>query len=229
MSGLSKPTLVPGDPKSLKVRWIGRIDYLQALAQQDEQVARRMGEESCRDLLLLLEHDPVYTIGRTPDRSSLPEPRTLPHQLVETNRGGEATYHGPGQLVGYPILDLRRHGKDLHALLRWQETALITALAGYEVHARRSEGLTGVWVEDRKIASIGVGVRRWISMHGFALNVNGDLTPFDEIVPCGIEGVRMTSLERELPEKAPCPTVEEFAATVGTVFEETLGELEATT
>jgi lipoyl(octanoyl) transferase len=121
----------------------------------------------------------------------------LPHPLFSINRGGQATYHGPGQLMGYPIIDLRRCGQDLHKYLRWLEQLLIDLLARYDIVAQRRESLTGVWVENRKIASIGVGVRHWITMHGFALNVCGDLSPFDHIVPCGINNLAMTSMEKE--------------------------------
>jgi lipoyl(octanoyl) transferase len=121
----------------------------------------------------------------------------LPYPLFPINRGGQATYHGPGQLIGYPIIDLRRCGHDLHRYLRWLEQLLIETLAEYEIAAIPRESLTGVWVGDRKIASIGVGVRHWITMHGFALNVCGDLSPFNHIVPCGINDVTMTSMEKE--------------------------------
>ncbi|HEY2125425.1 MAG TPA: lipoyl(octanoyl) transferase LipB [Chthoniobacterales bacterium] len=181
----------------LEVRWLGRVAFPEALALQEETVETKWRDTSAADRLLLLEHESVYTIGRTPDRSSLPGEARLPHPLFPINRGGQATYHGPGQLVGYPILDLRRYGQDLHRYLRWLEDVLIELLDLYGVEATRREGLTGVWVEERKIASIGVGVRHWISMHGFALNVCGDLLPFAEIIPCGIPGVEMTSVERE--------------------------------
>ena len=118
-------------------------------------------------------------------------------EVVKTNRGGDITYHGPGQLMGYPIIDLRGCGQDLHKYLRWVEQLLIETLAEYEIAATQRKSLTGAWVEDRKIASIGVGVRHWITMHGFALNVCGDLSPFNHIVPCGIENVSMTSMEKE--------------------------------
>jgi lipoyl(octanoyl) transferase len=121
----------------------------------------------------------------------------LPHPLFPINRGGQATYHGPGQLIGYPIIDLRNRGQDLHRYLRWIEDLLIETLAVVGVVAITRAGLTGVWVDDRKIASIGIGVRHWITMHGFALNVCGDLSPFDQIVPCGITNVTMTSIEKE--------------------------------
>jgi lipoyl(octanoyl) transferase len=182
---------------SLNVRWLGRMEFAHALALQEEIVAKKRNERVLKDELLLLEHEPVYTIGRTPDQSSLLGSAHLPYPLFPINRGGQATYHGPGQLIGYPIIDLRRCGHDLHRYLRWLEQLLIETLAEYEIAAIRRESLTGVWVSDRKIASIGVGVRHWITMHGFALNVCGDLSPFNHIVPCGINNVAMTSMEKE--------------------------------
>jgi lipoyl(octanoyl) transferase len=139
----------------------------------------------------------------------------LPFPVYETNRGGQATYHGPGQLVGYPILDLNVRGRDLHRHLRKIEEALIRACSGFGVIAGRRDGLTGVWVENRKLASIGIGVRKWISMHGFALNITRQcLPPFFAITPCGLDGVTMTSLESEtgrtitMPEAAAVLTTE---------------------
>jgi|SRR3954470_7378646 len=185
---------------SINSRWLGRLSYADALAIQEEIVARKTADHDAPDELLLLEHEPVYTIGRTPDQSSLRGGEHLPHPLFQINRGGQATYHGPGQLIGYPLINLRKYAPDLHRYLRWIEEVLIELLAGYGIAARRREGLTGVWVEDRKIASIGVGVRHWITMHGFALNVCGDLAEFDQITPCGITNVTMTSIERETGE-----------------------------
>lgn len=187
------------DDVDLSVRWLGRMEFAGALALQDEIVAAKRANESTADEILLLEHEPVYTIGRTPDKSSLLGETNLPHPLFAINRGGQATYHGPGQLIGYPIVDLRRCGQDLHKYLRWLEQTLIDLLGEFEIRAARREGLTGVWIDQsRKIASIGVGVRHWITMHGFALNVGRDLSPFAHIVPCGISNVTMTSMEREL-------------------------------
>ena len=191
----------------LHVRWLGRREFASALALQEELVAQKWTDYSLGDELLLLEHEPVYTIGRTPDQTSLRGAAQLPHPVFPINRGGQATYHGPGQLVGYPILDLRRCGQDLHRYLRWLEDLLIELLASYGIIAASREGLTGVWVDDRKIASIGVGVRHWITMHGFALNVSGDLSPFDHIVPCGIANVRMTSIEKETGVRCDLETV----------------------
>ncbi len=181
----------------LRTRWLGRVAFADALALQEKLVAEKRANHSLGDELLLLEHEPVYTIGRTPDQSSLRGVAHLPHPLFPINRGGQATYHRPGQLMGYPIIDLRQCGQDLHRYLRWLEALLIETLAEVGIAATARPALTGVWVQDRKIASIGVGVRHWITMHGFALNVCGDLAPFDQIVPCGIANVRMTSIERE--------------------------------
>ena len=183
----------------VELRWLGRMDFAEALTLQEQIVSRKHTDRSRPDEMLLLEHDAVYTIGRTPDKSSLLGAGHLPHPVFTINRGGQATYHGPGQLVGYPIFDLHRYGRDLHKYLRWLEQLLIDLLAGFEIAAGRREGLTGVWIDgERKVASIGVGVRHWITMHGFALNVCGDLAPFDQITPCGIRNVDMTSIEREL-------------------------------
>ena len=181
----------------LQVRWLGRMEFADALALQEEIVAKKREDRSLGDELLLLEHEAVYTIGRTPDKSSLLGSARLPHPLFAINRGGQATYHGPGQLMGYPIIDLRRCGQDLHRYLRWVEQLLIELLVDYGITASRRESLTGVWVGQRKIASIGVGVRHWITMHGFALNVCGDLSPFNYIIPCGINNIAMTSMEKE--------------------------------
>jgi lipoyl(octanoyl) transferase len=181
----------------MKIRWMGRMEFGEALALQEKAVADRRDNQSLGDELLLLEHEPVYTIGRTPDRSCLRDAARLPHPLFPINRGGQATYHGPGQLIGYPIIDLRNRGQDLHRYLRWIEELLIETLAEVDIAATTRAGLTGVWIGDRKIASIGIGVRHWITMHGFALNVSGDLSPFDQIVPCGITNVTMTSIEKE--------------------------------
>jgi lipoyl(octanoyl) transferase len=173
------------------------IGYEDGLRLQEKHVASIL-DGSGHDTIYLLEHHPVYTIGRLRDQSSLRDPASLPFPVHEINRGGQATYHGPGQLVGYPILDLNPRGKDLHDHLRKLEDALIRTCLRFGVNAGRREGLTGVWVENRKLASIGVGVRKWISMHGFAINITKEsLPPFFAITPCGIDGVSMSCLENE--------------------------------
>ena len=211
----TKPASQELRPPDLRVPWLARMEFARALALQEELVTEKSNDPSFDDQLLLLEHEPVYTIGRTPDRSSLLGSAHLPHPLFSINRGGQATYHGPGQLMGYPIIDLRRCGQDLHKYLRWLEQLLIDLLAQYNIIAQRRESLTGVWIENRKIASIGVGVRHWITMHGFALNVCGDLSPFDHIVPCGISNIAITSMEKEAKKSftvaAVAPTLEKFA------------------
>jgi len=206
----------------ITARWLGRMAFGDALALQEKLVAEKRADHSLGDQLLLLEHEPVYTIGRTPDQSSLRDVGHLPHPLFPINRGGQATYHGPGQLIGYPIIDLRRCGQDLHRYLRWLEALLIETLAEAAIAATTRAGLTGVWVEDRKIASIGVGVRHWITMHGFALNVCGDLAPFDQIVPCGIANVTMTSIEKEAGKQC---SVREVASQVEEIVQQRMDDL----
>lgn len=207
----------------LKHRWLGQnLDFQEGWEIQRQTVQAILnGEEG--NQLLSVEHAPVYTIGRTRDQSSLKAENLLPHPVVEINRGGQATYHGPGQLTGYPILDLTPLGKDLHAYIRAIEEALIRACSLYQVKAGRREGLTGVWVENRKLASIGVGVRKWISMHGFAINVTKEsLSGFLSITPCGLSGVAMTSLESECGYTV---SVEEFANCCAQQLEDSLESL----
>ena len=183
----------------------GLVDYAAASAWQQTLVAQRIAAE-IPDSLVLLEHPPVFTLGRGGDERYLLNPGQVPVHRV--GRGGEVTFHGPGQLVGYPILDLKRHGKDVHRYLRPLEGVLIATLAAWGITATRRDGLTGVWVGTDKIASIGIGVRRWVTFHGFALNVNTDLSYFSAIVPCGLPGVRMTSMQELLKEELPLDTVQ---------------------
>ncbi len=179
------------------------LAYRDAVEMQRELVARRQRDE-IPDVLLLTEHPPVYTLGTTADpRHLLASPERLGAEVIETDRGGDVTFHGPGQLVAWPILDLRGWKKDVRAYLRSLEDAVIEAASGCGVVAGRRPGLTGVWcgdaeAESRKLAAIGVRVARWVTSHGVAVNVGGDLRWFDRIVPCGIRGCRVTSLEAEL-------------------------------
>ncbi|MFQ5882356.1 MAG: lipoyl(octanoyl) transferase LipB [Candidatus Methylomirabilales bacterium] len=199
------------------------MDYGEALKLQRQLASARMGGEG-EDCLLLLEHPPVITLGREAKREHLLRDEPLLEQrgvkICHIERGGDVTFHGPGQLVGYPILDLTRHGKDLHLYVRNLEEVLIRTLRIYDIHGQRHAGKTGVWVQGDKIGSIGVHVSRWVSRHGFALNVNTDLSYFDLIVPCGLRGVRMTSmaafLRREVPIQAVAETV---AQQFGLVFD----------
>ncbi len=181
------------------------IDYEVGLKLQ-EQHAESLLAGTAPERIFLLEHEPVYTIGRLRDQSSLRDSVSLPFPVHEINRGGQATYHGPGQLVGYPILNLTERGKDLHEHLRKLEEALIRACKSFGVNATRRDGMTGVWVENRKLASIGVGVRKWISMHGFAINITpASLPPFMAITPCGLDGVRMSCLAHEAVREISVP------------------------
>lgn len=194
----------------MKILDLGRIEYQAALEIQNRHV-EELVSGSGGEVLLLLEHEPVYTIGRTRDQSSLRD--SLPHPVVETNRGGQATFHGPGQLVGYPILDLNKRGRDLHGYLRFLEEFLILLCAEHGTGASRRDGLTGVWAGEKKIASLGVGVRKWVAMHGFALNVlESSLPAFNHITPCGIAGVEMTCLEVESGKRISMPEITSRAA-----------------
>jgi lipoate-protein ligase B len=191
--------------RRLDVVQLGRHPYGEVLDLQRALCRGRADGECPNDMLLLVEHPPVFTLGRSARAASLPVPAALlverGAEVHEVERGGDVTFHGPGQLVGYPIVDLRRHREDLHWYLRELEAVLIESLAEFGVVGERSAGRTGVWTGGRKIASIGVHVKRWVTLHGFALNVSTDLSWFDLIVPCGIPGVRMTSIsaERQVP------------------------------
>ncbi len=183
------------------VDW-GRTNYREAWDRQLELVDQRRSS-GAPDTLILTEHEPVFTIGARPgaDQHLVWTEQMLRQQgvdVVKTNRGGDITYHGPGQIVGYPIIDLSGK-RDLHAYLRKLEEVLIRTVAHFGVKANRREGKTGIWVETRKIAAIGVAVKSWVTYHGFALNVSPDLSHYDGIVPCGITDGTVSSLERECP------------------------------
>jgi lipoyl(octanoyl) transferase len=201
--------------RTVQVRRLGTLSYADALALQSDLVARRRAREVV-DTLLLLEHPHVITLGSgSHDEHVLvsPEERAARGiELFETGRGGDVTYHGPGQLVGYPILDLKPDRCDLHRYLRDLEEMLIGVLAEFGLQGGRKEGLTGVWVEDRKLAAIGVRVSSgWITSHGFALNVNTDLSFFGTIVPCGIRAHGVGSISSELGRPVPMADVEAAA------------------
>lgn len=180
----------------VKTEWLGRVSYDDGLHLQSTLVDLKAADSTAEDRLFLLEHDPVYTVGRSISPTDQ-EFSGLPYPILQINRGGKVTFHGPGQLVGYPVLDLRTRGQDLHRHLRLLEDGIVELAQRVGVKAETRDGLTGVWCGERKLASIGVGVRRWVTMHGFALNVCGALDGFDHITPCGLTGVKVTSLERE--------------------------------
>ena len=201
--------------RELWVVRLGRMGYAEALELQRQVARDRIAGAIPQDVLLLVEHPPVVTLGRsTKQKNLISSPEFLASkdvELFEVERGGDVTFHGPGQLVGYPIIDLKRHKQDLHWFLRQVEGALIQTLAGYGIPGERSTGFTGVWTNNRKIASIGVHARDWVTWHGFALNVTTDLSYFDFIVPCGIDGVTMTSIERELAGRGNTPAPSQAA------------------
>ncbi|MFQ5656943.1 MAG: lipoyl(octanoyl) transferase LipB [Candidatus Methylomirabilales bacterium] len=203
--------------------WLGCVEYGDALTlQRDLASARMRGDVD--DCLLLLEHPPVITLGRGAKRKHLLREEDVLKargiELWESERGGDVTFHGPGQLVGYPIVDLTQHGKDLHVYMRNLEEMLIRTLRTYGVRGERSVGQAGIWTHGAKIASVGVHVSRWVSRHGFALNVSTDLSFFDLIIPCGLSDVRMTSMAAVLGREVAVKEVAEVATReFGLIFE----------
>lgn len=194
---------------SLEILQLERISFEAALERQ-EAILEAVASGSKPDTVLLLEHPHVFTIGRGGSSDNLLAGQDWmgsPIELIRLNRGGDVTYHGPGQLVGYPIIDLRRRGRDVHRYLRDLEKSLIETACHFGVEAFRREGLTGIWTKSGKLASIGVGVRRWTTMHGFALNVSTDLRYFDLIHPCGIPDCPVTSLSLLLGRTVPLEEV----------------------
>ncbi|HEX6252487.1 MAG TPA: lipoyl(octanoyl) transferase LipB [Gemmatimonadaceae bacterium] len=217
----------------LLVANLGVVPYAEALELQRWVAAARISGDITEDVLLLLEHPPVVTLGRASKAAHLvSSPEFLAArgvELFEVERGGDVTFHGPGQLVGYPVIDLKRHKLDLHWYLRQVEEALILTLAALGIQAERNPGYTGVWTSGRKIASIGVHSRDWVTWHGFALNVTTDLSYFDLIVPCGISGVQMTSAQKEgaaLPDRAVEHVGGLIAAAFASVFQLELAAVE---
>jgi lipoyl(octanoyl) transferase len=205
------------------------MGYAEALELQRAVARDRISGAIPQDVLLLVEHPPVVTLGRsTKQKNMISTPEFLATrgvEVFEVERGGDVTFHGPGQLVGYPIVDLKRHRQDLHWFLRQVEQALIQTLGEYEIPGERSVGWTGVWTKGRKIASIGVHARDWVTWHGFALNVTTDLSYFDFIIPCGIDGVTMTSIEKEtiLRGDSGVPAFSEVETAVSDAFANAFG------
>jgi lipoate-protein ligase B len=212
---------------ALRIEDLGRRRYAEVLELQRDLRGRRIAGALTEDVLLLVEHPPVITLGRGTRPSCLPiAPAELERrgvEVFEVERGGDVTFHGPGQLVGYPILDLRGHRPDLHWYLRSLEDVLIQALGQLGIEAGRNPGLTGVWTAGRKIASIGIHVKQWVTLHGFALNVTTNLDPFDLIVPCGIRQVVMTSVAEELLPDDPDSLMAAVRARVVESFRDVFG------
>jgi lipoyl(octanoyl) transferase len=213
------------------VRRAGRIRYADGLDLQAGLVAERQAG-AIPDTLLLLEHEPVFTLGRNARRENLllaeDALRARGYEVFEAGRGGDVTYHGPGQVVGYPILDLSPDRRDVHRYVRDLEEVMIRACRDYGVEAGRVAGLTGAWVGREKIGAIGVRIARWVTSHGFALNVSPDLSPYRLIVPCGIREGGVTSLARLLGRPVePAEVMDRLAAHLAAVFERDLHELDA--
>ena len=217
------PAMSATGPRALDVRRLGRVPYADGLALQERLVAERQAGR-IPDTLLLLEHDPVFTLGRNarPENVLFPEAelRARGYAVFETGRGGDVTYHGPGQIVGYPILSLAPDRCDVHRYVRDLEEVMIRTCADYGVTARRVPGMTGAWVGEAKIGAIGVRIARWVTSHGFAFNVSADLAPFGLIVPCGLRGCGVTSLERLLGERvAVAGVMDRLTAHLAVVFD----------
>jgi lipoate-protein ligase B len=208
---------------SSRAYWLGRTGYLEAAALQHALVEARK-KDKIGDTFLFLEHPPLITLGRASHAENLLAPdgvlQSRGIELWETTRGGDVTYHGPGQLVGYGIVDLKRHGRDVARYLRMLEEALIALLAGHGLTGARRPEYTGVWLGAEKVCAIGVRVDHWVTSHGFALNVAGDLSPFDLIVPCGIRGFGVTSIERT---SGTTPALEDVAEEAGRALARTFG------
>src|SRR6478735_3076119 len=206
---------------------LGRVPYLEAWDLQ-RSLAAAVSQGALPDTVMLLEHPPVITLGRRTEEGEVHVPEGADVEIVETDRGGKSTYHGPGQLVCYPIFDLKRHGQDVKRYCRDLEEALIRTLAPLGVDATRIEGLTGIWVDGppRKIASIGIHVSKWVTTHGYALNVDLDPAPFTEwITACGLEDAQFTTMARELEraltvEDVKPAAIEAFAEVFGLAFDE---------
>ena len=200
---IALPSLAADLPRPRRSCWLytpGLMPYVQAWNWQQQLLFDRCQTPTLPDVLILLEHPPVYTLGKGSCLDFVKfDVKHSPTDLHRTERGGEVTYHCPGQIVGYPILNLRYYQTDLHWYLRQLEEVLIQTLADYQIQGNRIPGLTGVWVEDHKVAALGIKVSRWITMHGFALNVCPDLSGFEQIVPCGIGNRPVGSLAEFVP------------------------------
>lgn len=206
--------------RDCRVEWLGQVPYRVAWNYQRSLVQQQQREPSREDSLLLLEHPPVYTLGTGARTEFLKfDPQSNDYELHRVERGGEVTYHCPGQLVGYPILNLRYYQTDLHWYLRQLESVLIDVLKGYGLKGERLEGLTGVWIEGYKVAAIGIKVSRWITMHGFALNINPDLRGFERIVPCGISDRPVGCLAQFLPHLTLTQVREDLTQAFAQVFQ----------
>ena len=187
--------ILANSKSNLNSYWIGRMDYSEAWKLQ-KVIQENVINEKINDVILFLEHDSVYTLGKNADLNNLLPARPRDIDVIQTDRGGEITYHGPGQLVGYPIIDLKKHRRSITWFIRSIEQSIIEMLSEINISSSRKEGLTGVWVNDHKIAALGVRLSRWVSMHGFSINIHTDLSLYRGMIPCGISDFGLTSIAK---------------------------------
>ena len=199
LSGKSLSTILDfiltNSQSNLNSYWLGRIDYSEAWKLQ-KVIQENVINKKINDVILFLEHDSVYTLGKNADLNNLLPARPKDIDVIQTDRGGEITYHGPGQLVGYPIIDLKKYRRSITWFMRSLEQSIIEMLNEINISSTRKEGLTGVWVNDHKIAALGVRLSRWVSMHGFAINIHTDLSHYRGMIPCGISDFGLTSIAK---------------------------------
>ena len=187
--------ILANSKSNLNFYWLGRIDYSKAWKLQ-KVIQENVINKKIHDVVLFLEHDSVYTLGKNADLNNLLPARPKDIDVIQTDRGGEITYHGPGQLVGYPIIDLKKYRRSITWFMRSLEQSIIEMLNEINISSTRKEGLTGVWVNDHKIAALGVRLSRWVSMHGFAINIHTDLSLYRGMIPCGISDFGLTSIAK---------------------------------
>ena len=187
--------ILANSKSNLNSYWLGRIDYCEAWKLQ-KVIQENVIDKKINDVILFLEHDSVYTLGKNADLNNLLPARPEDIDVIQTDRGGEITYHGPGQLVGYPIIDLKKYRKSITWFMRSLEQSIIEMLNEINISSCRKEGLTGVWVNDHKIAALGVRLSKWVSMHGFAINIHTDLSLYRGMIPCGISDFGLTSIAK---------------------------------
>jgi len=203
--------------------WLGRRDY-DYMWNLQKNIQNNIKNGKMNDVILFLEHDPIYTIGRNTDSSNILPTKPLEMPVVKTDRGGDVTYHGPGQLVGYPIVDLKKYRRSITWFMRGIEESIIRMLYSIDIVSTTKEGLTGVWVQDKKIAALGVRLSRWVSMHGFAINIYTNMTHFNGIIPCGISDFGLTSIHKlKSKEYSLVEIASRMSITLSNFFEKSRG------
>ncbi len=203
--------------------WLGRRDY-HYMWDLQRSIQENIKNNNMNNVILFLEHDPIYTLGRNTDSSNVLPTKSPDMPVVKTDRGGDVTYHGPGQLVGYPIIDLKKYHRSITWFMRGLEDSIIRMLDSIDISSTTKEGLTGVWVKDKKIAALGVRLSRWVSMHGFAINIYTDMTNFNGIIPCGISDFGLTSIHKlKSEEYSLLEIASRMSTTLSNFFEKSKG------